>query len=70
MMKYVVRPAAAKDIVRAHAWYEEKREGLGNEFLLEVGAAIQQAVETPLAYAIVTRQTRRILVSRFPYGLF
>jgi hypothetical protein len=50
MKKFVVRPAAAKDIARAHAWYEGKREGLGDEFLAEVRAAIDLAVEHPLAY--------------------
>lgn len=70
MKKYVVRPAAAKDIVRAHAWYEERREGLGNEFLAEVSATIKLALELPMAHPIIFRQTRRILVRRFPYGLF
>ncbi len=69
MRKYVIRPVAAKDIVRARVWYEEKRDGLGDEFLAEVGAAIELAIEHPMAYPVVRRQTRRVLVRRFPYGL-
>jgi hypothetical protein len=35
---YVVRPAAARDIRSAYVWYEGEREGLGEEFLVEVRA--------------------------------
>jgi plasmid stabilization system protein ParE len=67
---YVVRPAAAGDIKRAYAWYERAREGLGEEFLIEVRAAIDVVLMAPEAYAVLHRQTRRVLVRRFPYGLF
>jgi toxin ParE1/3/4 len=67
---YVVRPAAAEDIRRAYTWYERAREGLGEEFLVEVRAAIGAALAGPEAYPILHRQTRRVLVRRFPYGLF
>jgi toxin ParE1/3/4 len=67
---YVVRPAAAGDIRRAYARYERAREGLGEEFLVEVRAAIDTVLTAPQAYAVLHRQTRRALVARFPYGLF
>ncbi|WP_437945584.1 type II toxin-antitoxin system RelE/ParE family toxin [Sorangium sp. So ce296] len=70
MRAVLVRPAAAADIARAYAWYERERDGLGEEFLTEVRAAMQAAVEAPMAYEVLHRQTRRVLVRRFPYGLF
>ncbi|WP_437298257.1 type II toxin-antitoxin system RelE/ParE family toxin [Sorangium sp. So ce426] len=70
MRPYLVRPAAAADIARAYAWYERERDGLGEEFLVEVRAAMQAVVEAPTACAVLHRQTRRALVRRFPYGLF
>ncbi|HYO14653.1 MAG TPA: type II toxin-antitoxin system RelE/ParE family toxin [Thermoanaerobaculia bacterium] len=63
-MKHIYRPAAADDIDRAYARYEEERRGLGEEFLAEVTATAKLVVERPEA------QTRRALVHRFPYGLF
>lgn len=36
-MKHIYRPAAADDIDRVYARYEEEREGLGEEFLAEAG---------------------------------
>ena len=70
MRPYVVRPAAARDISTAYAWYEGEREGLGEEFLVEVRVTIGAVLEAPESYPILHRQTRRALVHRFPYGLF
>ena len=70
MRPYVVRPAAAADIRRAYAWYQREREGLGEEFLEEVRAAMEAVLMTPAAYPVLHRQTRRALVHRFPYALF
>lgn len=69
MRPYIVRPAMAADIRRAYAWYEREREGLGEEFLTEVRAAIHAVLTAPTAYQILHRDTRRALVRRFPYGL-
>lgn len=70
MKKYIFRPAAAEDVERAHGWYEREREDLGKEFLGEVQATVQSVLARPEAYPVVTRQTRRALIHRFPYGLF
>ncbi len=65
-----LRPAAAADIEDAYRWYEARLTGLGGEFLDAVDNAITKLVERPLAYAVVHRTVRRILLPRFPYGLF
>jgi plasmid stabilization system protein ParE len=64
------RPAAAADVEAAYEWYEEQRFGLGGEFLAAVEKAMQSISEQPDAYPIVHRGTRRILLARFPYGLY
>jgi toxin ParE1/3/4 len=69
-VKPLYRPAAAADIERAYSWYENERPGLGEEFLVQVNATAQLVLETPAAYPVIIRQTRRALVRRFPYGLF
>jgi len=70
LTKYVFRPAAADDVERAHAWYENERTGLGEEFLEEVHTTVQSVLVMPESYPVVRRQTRRALVPRFPYALF
>ncbi len=70
MRPYIFRPAAADDIRRAYAWYGQAREGLGEEFLAEIHVAMQRVLSAPLTYPVLHRQTRRVLVRRFPYGLF
>ncbi len=70
MKQHVFRPAAARDISSAYAWYEGEREGLGEEFLEEVHSTIAAVLAAPEVYPTLHRQTRRALVHRFPYGLF
>lgn len=70
MKRHLIRPAAARDITSAYAWYEGEREGLGEEFLAEVHATINAVLGTPEAYPTLHRETHRALVHRFPYGLF
>ena len=69
-MRVLLRPAAAADIEDAHHWYRGHDEGLGDEFLAAVRLAIQRLQEQPTAYPVLHRDTRRIRLRRFPYGLF
>jgi len=69
-MKFVVRPAATADLRRAYLWYEAEREGLGEDLLREVRQTIDRVASTREAYAVISRDTRRCLVHRVPYGIF
>ena len=53
----------------AYQWYESQREGLGEEFLHAVQAAVDSVLENPKMYPVVRRDTRRALLHRFPYSL-
>lgn len=66
----IIRPAATADILEAYAWYEARREGLGREFRDAVDAALLLVAAAPRAFPILHRDTRRVLLKRFPYGLF
>ena len=70
MTKLLLRPAAAADIEDAYRWYERQRVGLGEEFLTAVDAALQDLVAHPATYAVIHRETRRVLLPRFPYAIF
>jgi toxin ParE1/3/4 len=52
------------------AWYQDRKDGLGYEFLAEVRVVFRQIEEHPLGHAQVYRDVRRALVRRFPYKVF
>ena len=66
----VFRPEAEGELLEARAWYENKRPGLGDEFADCVDAAIASAGRSPLLHPRVHREIRRVLIRRFPYGVF
>jgi plasmid stabilization system protein ParE len=63
----IIRPEAEADMAGAFAWYEERREGLGREFLNEERAVFLQIEDNPLRRSEIYKQARRALVRRFPY---
>ncbi|MBI2994238.1 MAG: type II toxin-antitoxin system RelE/ParE family toxin [Gammaproteobacteria bacterium] len=63
-------PQAVADADAAAAWYEAQRPGLGTEFLLEIDAAVERAADAPEAYNRQYRETRRVLLRRFPYSVY
>jgi plasmid stabilization system protein ParE len=65
-----IQPRAEAEADEAAAWYEAEQAGLGIEFLLELDAAIERAAETPLAYAPVFLEARRVLTRRFPFAVY
>jgi toxin ParE1/3/4 len=65
-----LRPEARADLAAAATWYEERRTGLGSEFLDEFLAAIEQIETSPNAFPLVDVDVRRALLRRFPYALF
>jgi len=54
----------------AATWYEAQRPGLGVEFILQLDAAIERAGQFPEGYATQYRETRRVLMRRFPYAIY
>jgi len=66
----ILAPEAEHDISEAYDWYEQRRPGLGEEFLSCVDACIQRIVRSPDLFAEVFLEFRRALVRRFPYAIF
>ena len=64
------RPAASADVQAAYEWYEAQRPGLGDQFIAAVDAAVASILAFPEAYPVVHRGARRVLLERFPYGLY
>jgi toxin ParE1/3/4 len=66
----IFRPEAESDIAAAYGWYEERAPGLGEEFLRALDVSVASIRRNPLAYPEKHRGVRRVLLRRFPYGLF
>ncbi|MCP4113301.1 MAG: type II toxin-antitoxin system RelE/ParE family toxin [Desulfobacteraceae bacterium] len=70
-MKYelTIKPEAEKDLSETFEWYEDRRKGLGYDFLLQVEAGLRFIEKNPLTFPKIYQGTRRYLVSRFPYKI-
>lgn len=68
-MKYsvIIRPEAEEDLKQAFSWYEEKRKGLGHDFLLQIDAGLRLIGRNPELYPAKYKGTRNHLVKRFPF---
>ena len=66
----LVRAEAERDLAEARNWYEEKRPGLGDEFLDEFAKAMQTLEAHPEREHLYYRNFRRVLFRRFPYKVF
>jgi plasmid stabilization system protein ParE len=66
----LVRPEAESDLVTARGWYEERRPGLGAEFLDEIARALRELAQDPEQSRLYYRNFRRVLLRRFPYKVF
>ena len=65
-----LRKEAEFDIGEYFEYYEEKRLGLGNDFLLCIEAALDKLQRNPLIYRKIHKELRRISIARFPYRIF
>jgi plasmid stabilization system protein ParE len=73
-MKLRIDPAAEEEARQAAQWYEERRVGLGLEFLAAVDAALQRIRDDPLQFPTLETlpdepSVRRFLLKRFPYAI-
>lgn len=71
-MKYklTLRKEAEFDIEEQFEFFEEKRVGLGHDFLLCVEEALDKLQKNPLIYRKIYRELRRTSITRFPFRVF
>jgi plasmid stabilization system protein ParE len=64
-------PDVYAELEHSRAWYEERADNLGTEFLDEVDRAIGTVRDAPTMWPFQheDRGIRRYLVHRFPYGV-
>lgn len=66
----VFRPQAEDEALEVRQWYESRRPGLGREFGQSLDVLIARIAATPHAFPRVHDETRRAVLSRFPYAVY
>jgi toxin ParE1/3/4 len=69
MVEIVILPRAQRDIRIARRWYNERREGLGDELVDEIHSKLEAVSKTPLMHAVYAQDARRTTLNRFPYSI-
>jgi len=67
-IKYTVR--SSRDLLNGVIWYEEKRRGLGFEFLNSIENSLFKIQKNPELYRIIKSPMRRCLIRRFPFSIY
>ena len=70
--RFRTEPEASAELDEAAMWYEQRRSGLGIEFLEAIDSALEFVVRFPQAGAVVPGvpldlPVRRVPVRRFPF---
>ena len=72
-MRLELHPEARAELRSAALWYDERRPGLGDEFITEVSASLSRVGDVPESYPVWpgTRAAgpliRKAIIQRFPY---
>lgn len=63
----LIQKEAWIEIQHAYDWHEEQKEGLGNDFLIEIEKCYNDLIANPHRYSYINHLYRRINTERFPY---
>ncbi|HEX4588929.1 MAG TPA: type II toxin-antitoxin system RelE/ParE family toxin [Gemmataceae bacterium] len=63
-------PLVQLELDRDFQWYEQRRAGLGREFLDEVARVLADIVANPARFGFAERDIREGLLHRFPYAIY
>lgn len=69
-LRVVFRTPAQLEFEKAAIWYNDQRQGLGEEFLQEIDDVLSRAAAHPERYPIVAGDVRKAVARRFPYSVF
>ncbi len=68
-MKYRYHPLAREELIESIKYYNKCQEGLGIDFYNEVLDTINRIIAHPLSWTEISKNTRRCIAFRFPFGL-
>lgn len=74
-MRLVVHPEARLELRGAAIWYDDQREGLGDDLVREVDRGIEAILERPTSWPAWPHlpergvPIRKLVIDRFPYAI-
>lgn len=68
-MKLSYHAAVQREVEDACCWYDERKEGLGNEFFQEFERVLEMIEENPQAFPLAQLGRRKAPLKRFPYAV-
>jgi toxin ParE2 len=68
-MRVESHPEATRELRAAALWYEERRLGLGDEFLEEFEHTLRRILAEPGRWRRIKLQNRKLNFHRFPYAV-
>ncbi|MDA8403072.1 MAG: hypothetical protein M0Z56_02570 [Desulfobacteraceae bacterium] len=69
MLKLIFHPDIQHEIKENYQWYESKSQGLGEDFITELESAFRIIMEIPDTWPVISKNFRRYLLNRFPFGI-
>jgi len=69
-MEVVLLLAAERDLQEAYSWVGEQRQGREQFFLPDVELWLEHLKRFPLVGRVYRGRYRRLLISRYPFGIF
>jgi plasmid stabilization system protein ParE len=63
-------PAVRGEVDDGYRWYEQRRVGLGQDFLNEVDRVVAEIAANPARYGFADRDIREGLLNRFPFAVY
>ncbi|HVX12050.1 MAG TPA: hypothetical protein VHC22_12790 [Pirellulales bacterium] len=68
-MQIDLAEAAEVDLIVTADWYDRQAPGLGNSFISQVDAILDQLMHYPEMYQIIFDPVRRAVLRQFPFGV-
>lgn len=65
----LILPKAEEDIETSYTWYEERRAGLGYDFILNLEAGFEEILRDPYKFKVEYKAVRKHLIKRFPFKI-
>ena len=63
-------PEAQQELIDTAVWYDDRREGLGDEFIDAVSDKVVEICRLPERFPIVHDDVRQAILRRFPFVVY
>jgi len=65
--KLIIKEEADFEIISTYKWYENKSDGLGEKFLLQLEKSFNAIDINPNSFQVVYKEQRQAILNKFPF---